>query len=199
MKTTLALQIKPSKRSWHTSAWLVQGHDKRAHQCYWGILSSIGPLNHPHHHLWPSAWQTTKQVQDHQRHHLGQSQNPPLHWANVQEWLLHQRPNDQVQNEGWHQQDLAPYPTFLHQFFAQRKTYGDNCAPNSGFVSAAHINDIPTNCSLVSTSSDFTTRDLYIESLKESLAAAREYVAKECAPTPDKPDQANLLRIELDA
>jgi uncharacterized membrane protein YgcG len=62
----------------------------------------------------------------------------------------------------------------------------------------AHINDIPTNCSLVSTSSDFTHRDLYIESLKESRMAAREYVAKECAPTPDKPDPVNLLCIELD-
>jgi hypothetical protein len=74
--------------------------------------------------------------------------------------------------------------TWLHtlQFFtkpfAQRKAYGDNLAANSGFDSAAHINDIPTNLSLVSTSSDFTTHDLCIESLKESLAAAREYVAK---------------------
>jgi uncharacterized membrane protein YgcG len=95
--------------------------------------------------------------------------------------------------------------TWLHtlQFFtngfAQCKTYGDNHAANSGFDSAAHINNIPTNPSLVSTSSDFTTRDLYIESLKESLAAAREYVAKECAPTPNKSDPADLPCMELDA
>jgi hypothetical protein len=70
---------------------------------------------------------------------------------------------------------------------------------NSGFNSAVHINDIPTNCSLVSTSSDITTRDLYIESLRESLAAAWEYVTKEHTPTPDKSDPAALLRMELDA
>ncbi len=64
---------------------------------------------------------------------------------------------------------------------------------NSGFNSAVHINDIPTNHSLISTSSDFTTRDLYIESLEESLTAAREYVAKERAPTPNKPDPVDLL------
>jgi hypothetical protein len=52
--------------------------------------------------------------------------------------------------------------------------------------------------SLVSTSSDFTTRNLYIESLEESLAAVREYVTKERAPTLDKPDPANLPCIELD-
>jgi hypothetical protein len=63
--------------------------------------------------------------------------------------------------------------------------------------SAAHINNIPTDHSLVSTSSDFTARDLYIESLEESLVAAWEYVAKECAPTPDKPDPAKQLPIEL--
>jgi hypothetical protein len=37
-------------------------------------------------------------------------------------------------------------------------------------------------------SSDFTTRNLYIEGLEESLAAAQEYVAKKRAPTPDKLD-----------
>ncbi len=63
----------------------------------------------------------------------------------------------------------------------------------------AHINDIPTNRSLVSTSSDITTRDLYIESPEELLAAAQEYVAKECTSTPDKPDPAALLCMELDA
>jgi hypothetical protein len=87
---------------------------------------------------------------------------------------------------------------FFTKLFAKRKAYADNRAANSGFDSAAHINDVPTDLSFVSTSSDFTTRHLYIESLEESLAAAREYVAKESAPTPDKPDPANLLRTELD-
>jgi hypothetical protein len=124
-------------------------------------------------------------------HFLGQ--------INVQERLLHQRTNDQVRNAGGHQQDLAPYRTVFHQFFTQRKAYRDNRTANSGFDSAAHINDIPTNRSLVSTSSDFTTHHLYIESLEESLAAGQEYVTKECAPTLDKPDPAYLLRTELDA
>ncbi len=70
---------------------------------------------------------------------------------------------------------------------------------NSVFNSAVHINNIPTNCTLVFTSSDITTRDLYIESLEGLLAAAREYVTKERAPTPDKPDLADLLCMELDA
>jgi hypothetical protein len=68
--------------------------------------------------------------------------------------------------------------------FAQRKAYGDNHAANSGFDSAVHINDIPTNCSLVATSNDITTRGLYIESLEEWLAAAREYVPKGARPYP---------------
>jgi hypothetical protein len=77
---------------------------------------------------------------------------------------------------------------FFTKLFTQRKAYGEDRAANSSFYSAAHINNIPTNCSLVSTSSDFTPHNLYIESLEESLAAAWEYVAKELAPTPDKPD-----------
>ncbi len=88
---------------------------------------------------------------------------------------------------------------FFTKLFAQRKAYGDDHVANSGFDSVTHINDIPTNCSLVSTSSNFTTRNLYIENLKESLAAAWEHVAKERAPTPDKLDPADLLRTELEA
>jgi hypothetical protein len=88
---------------------------------------------------------------------------------------------------------------FFTKLFAQRKAYRDNHVANIAFDGAAHIYDIPTNCSLVTTSSDFTTCDRYIESLKESLAAVQEYVAKECAPTSDKPDPADLLHMELDA
>ncbi len=88
---------------------------------------------------------------------------------------------------------------FFTKRFAQCKICGDDHAANSGFDSAAHINDIPTDCSLISTFSNFTTRDLYIESLKELLAAAREYVAKEHAPTLNKLDPADLLHTELEA
>ncbi len=55
---------------------------------------------------------------------------------------------------------------FFTKLFAQCKAHGDDCVANSGFDSAMHINNIPTNRSPVSTSSDFTTRNLYIESLK---------------------------------
>jgi hypothetical protein len=88
---------------------------------------------------------------------------------------------------------------FFTQLFAQCKAYGDNFAANSGFDSAVHINEVPTDCNLVSTSSDFTTCDLYIKSLKESLAAAWEYVIKWRASTPDKPDPAALLHMDLKA
>ncbi len=86
---------------------------------------------------------------------------------------------------------------FFTKLFAQRKVYGDDRAANSGFNSAAHINNIPNDCSLISTSSDIITCDLYIESLEELLAAAREYVAKEHTPTPDKLDPVGLLHTEL--
>jgi hypothetical protein len=88
---------------------------------------------------------------------------------------------------------------FFTKLFTQRKAYGDDRTANSGFDSGAHINDIPTDYSLVSTSSDFTTCNLYIESLEESLAAAQEYIAKERTPTLDKPDPADLLCTELNA
>ena len=54
---------------------------------------------------------------------------------------------------------------YFTKLFAQRKAYGDNQAANSNFDSAAHINNILTNCSIVSTTSDITTRNLYIKSL----------------------------------
>jgi hypothetical protein len=39
----------------HLCTKMVQGHDKRAHQCYCSILPGMGPLSHPNYHLWPSA------------------------------------------------------------------------------------------------------------------------------------------------
>jgi hypothetical protein len=88
---------------------------------------------------------------------------------------------------------------FFAKLFSQCKAYKDNRAANSGFGGVVHINNIPTNHSLVSTSSDFTNHNLYIKSLEELLAAAWEYVAKEYAPTPDKQDPVDLLRTELEA
>jgi hypothetical protein len=59
------------------------------------------------------------------------------------------------------------------------------------------MNNILTNHSIVSTTSDITTRDIYIKSLRESLVVAQEYVAKERTPAPDKLDPAALLHTEL--
>jgi hypothetical protein len=73
---------------------------------------------------------------------------------------------------------------FFTGLFAQCKAYGDNRAANIGFDSPAHINDIPTNRSLVATSSDVTTRGLYIESLKESLAQQCGSMLQRNAPLP---------------
>jgi uncharacterized membrane protein YgcG len=84
------------------------------------------------------------------------------------------------------------------KLFAHCKAYGDDFAANSGFDSAAHNNNIPTDCRLVSTSSDIKTRDLYIKSLKESLVAVGDYVTKERTPTLDKLYLAALLCTELD-
>jgi hypothetical protein len=85
---------------------------------------------------------------------------------------------------------------YFTELFAQRKAYEDDCAANSSFDSAAHINNAQTDCSIVSTTSDITTHNLYIESLEESLMAAQEYVAKERTPAPDKLDLAALVRTD---
>ena len=60
---------------------------------------------------------------------------------------------------------------FFTKLFAQHKAYRDSCAANSSFNSASHINNIPTNCSLVSTSSDFTTA---ISTLRASRSCLRQ-------------------------
>jgi hypothetical protein len=93
------------------------------------------------------------------------------------------------------------------QLYAQQKAYGDNHGANSRFDSMVNIYNIPSNQSIASTApSEITTRDLYIESLEESLAAAREYVTKvpntPIAPepnTPIAPDPMAMLRTELNA
>jgi hypothetical protein len=72
---------------------------------------------------------------------------------------------------------------FFTKPFAQRKAYGNNGAAKSSFDSVAHINDIPTNHSLFSTSSDITTRNLYIKSLEDHLRLHGSMLPKR-APLP---------------
>jgi hypothetical protein len=159
----------------------------------------MGPLDHPHHHLWPSAQQTTKKGKNINVIILEETKN--LHF--VGQMFKGDYYTKEQMNKYEMQADINKAWLHTLQFFtkpfAQHKAYREDRAANCGFDSAAHINDIATNRSLVSTSSDFATRDLYIESLEELLAALQEYVAKERAPTLDKPDPADLLRTELDA
>ncbi len=90
---------------------------------------------------------------------------------------------------------------FSLDLFSLRKAYGDNKAANSGFDIAAHIRDHSSACSVITanTKSDFT-RDLYIESLEESLAAAQEHCATDAttrSPVPPVFNPLTLLQTEL--
>ncbi len=68
-------------------------------------------------------------------------------------------------------------PTLDHfsKLFVQRKAYGNDPAANSRFESAVTMYDVPSDCTIAmsKSSGDVTTHDLYIESLEESLALAR--------------------------
>jgi hypothetical protein len=89
----------------------------------------------------------------------------------------------------------------LHELFSLRKAYGDDRAANSGFESAAHVRDHSSAHSIITsnTKSDLK-RDLYIESLEESLVAAREQYASDATtliPIPPAFDPLTLLQNEL--
>jgi hypothetical protein len=81
-------------------------------------------------------------------------------------------------------------PTLNHfsKLFAQPKAYGDDRAANSGFESATTMFNVPSDCTFARSKSNnnFTSRNLYIESLEESLALARDYMtnAPTTAPAP---------------
>ncbi len=61
------------------------------------------------------------------------------------------------------------------KYFVQCKAYGEDRGTNGSLDNVAHIKDIPTNGSLVSTFSDFTTHDLYINSLTAIDGHDRQY------------------------
>jgi hypothetical protein len=87
------------------------------------------------------------------------------------------------------------------ELFSLRKAYGNDRAANSGFESPAHVRDHSSTCSIITanTESDLTC-DLYIESLEESLAAAREQYALDAitrTPVPPAFDPLTLLQTEL--
>jgi hypothetical protein len=97
-------------------------------------------------------------------------------------------------------------PTLDHfsKLFAQCKTYGVNHAANSGFKSAATMFDIPSDRTFATSesNSDFTSCDLYIKSLKESLALACDYMTnaptRAPAPTPVV-NPMTTLHLDMDA
>ncbi len=83
--------------------------------------------------------------------------------------------------------------------FSLRKAYGNDKTANSGFKSTAHVRDHSSARSVITpnTKSDFT-RDLYIESLEESLVAAQGHTdAATCSPVPPVFDPLMLLQTEL--
>jgi hypothetical protein len=97
-------------------------------------------------------------------------------------------------------------PTLNHfsKLFAQRKAYGNDHAANSRFKSAVTIFDVPSDCTVVTSKSngDFTSRDLYIESLEESLALACNYMTNTPTMAPASApvfDPMTTLRLDMDA
>jgi hypothetical protein len=80
--------------------------------------------------------------------------------------------------------------------FSLRKAYGDKKAATSGFESAAHIHDHSSAHSIITanTESDLT-RDLYIKSLEESLAAAWENYALDATTRTPVPPTFNPLTL----
>jgi hypothetical protein len=93
--------------------------------------------------------------------------------------------------------------TLVHfmDLFSLRKAYGNDKEANSRFESVAHVLDHSSAHSITTanTKSDFT-RNLYIESLEESLAAAWEYCASDTTtrtPVPPAFDFLTHLQTEL--
>jgi hypothetical protein len=101
--------------------------------------------------------------------------------------------------------DKAWTPTLDHfsLLFVQWKAYGNDRAAYSGFRSAATMFVTPSDCTVatITSNSDATSQDLYIESLEESLAIARDYVARppHTTPLPIIVDPMATLQVEMDA
>jgi hypothetical protein len=148
-----------------------------------------------------STQQTAEKIQSNQCHHLQQSQNATLCWPDVQKRLFHQRKDDKIQNPCRLGQGMGNTLTHFMDLYALRKAYGNNRAANSGFESAAHIQENSLGHSVITTESSLT-RNLYIESLEESLAVAQEYVTKDMAAQAAPPpanEQLTLLCNDLNA
>jgi hypothetical protein len=90
--------------------------------------------------------------------------------------------------------------THFMELYALHKAYGNDKAANSGFEGAAHVRENFWGHSVITTESNLT-RDLYVESLEESLATACEYVAKDTAAhaaPPPANEQLIFLHNDVD-
>ncbi len=90
------------------------------------------------------------------------------------------------------------------KLFAQRKACSNDCAANNRFESAATMFDVPSNHTFVMSkcNGNFTVRDLYIESLEESLALACDYMTNAPTMAPASTpvvDPLATLHLEMDA
>jgi hypothetical protein len=101
--------------------------------------------------------------------------------------------------------DKAWDPTLnnFSKLFSQRKAYGNDRAANSRFKSAADMYNVPSNCTIATTksSSYFTSCDLYIESIEESLALACDYVTNASTTAPARTPLVNpmaTLHLDMD-
>jgi hypothetical protein len=102
-------------------------------------------------------------------------------------------------NKAW-----DPTLDHLSKLFLQHKAYSDNPTANSGFKSAAIMYDVPSDRTIPMTksSSDFTSRDLYIKSLEESLALTCDYVTNAFMTAPSPTPVVDLmatLRLDMEA
>ncbi len=161
----------------------------------------MGTQHDPHHHIWPATHQATKKskainviISDKANtlHFVGQMYKS--NYFTKEQMTKYEILSDT--NKVW-DKILAHFT----DLFSPCKAYGNNKAANSGFESVAHVcvhsssGSITTN----NTESDFM-RNLYIKSLEESLAAAREYCASNATtrtPVPPAFNPLTHLQTEL--
>ncbi len=87
------------------------------------------------------------------------------------------------------------------ELFSLHKAYGNDKAANSRFESTAHVRDHSSTRSVTTANTGINfTCDLYIKSLEESLAVAREYCTSDtttCIPVPPAFNPLTLLQTKL--
>jgi hypothetical protein len=158
----------------------------------------MGTQHDPHHHIWPATHQATKKckainviISDKAKtlHFVGKIYKS--NYFTMEQMTKYKILSDT--NKVW-DKTLAHFT----DLFTLCKAYSNDKAANSGFESAAHVRDYSSAHSITTanTESDFT-RDLYIKSLEESLAAAQEYCTSDATTrTPIPPAFNPLTRLQ---